>query len=452
MNDESITSELPIGRTHSLTATFRRPLSGNLLTKGTLMLRFQNITCVLVLSLLALSSAHSQMSALHASGTNIVNASGTTVQLKGTNLGGWFIMEPFMTPIDSGGTYNTDQYSMMMELSNRFGVTTERSLVQTYEQNFITTSDLDNIQNAGLNVVRIPIWWGMFFSLSSPSQSTFRSDGFTVLDSIINACASRGIYVILDLHGAVGSQSGDPDTGQANAGGSSTGVYFSNTSNQALTTWLWGQIATHYAASNFGNAATIAGFDLLNEPTGGTQAQVIAQYNALYTAVRNADPNRMIFLETIDSASWSMADFPSPSSQGWSNVVYSTHTYACPSTPTTCTVSQVHTAVTNTVNHYNSIKTSYNVPGYIGEYTAYTTGYSEWQAMQTAFANAGLSRTAWSYKANTTPSYCFWGWYCPTSTRPTTPNIGSDSSTVISSDWSGWTTSPDFTQNPNVHM
>jgi hypothetical protein len=147
-----------------------------------------------------------------------------------------------------------------------------------------------------------------------------------------------------------------------------------------------------------------------------------------------------------------MADFPSPSSQGWSNVVYSTHTYACSSTPTTCTASQVGTAVSNTINHYNAIKTSYNVPGYVGEYTAYNTGYSEWQSIQTSFANAGLSRTAWAYKANTSPTYCFWGCYCPTGTRPTTPNIGTDSSATISTDWTGWTTSPDFTQNPNIHM
>jgi endoglucanase len=396
--------------------------------------------------------ASAQMSALQAVGTNIVNASGTTVQLAGTNLGGWFVMENYMTPIDAGGTYATDQYTMMMELSNRFGATAERSLVATYEQNWITSADLDNLHSAGLNAVRIPIWWGMFFSLSAPAQSNFRSDGFTLLDAIINDCASRGIYVILDLHGAVGSQSGSEDTGQQNAGGSSTGTYFTNSTQQALTTWLWGQIATHYAAANFGNAATIAGFDLLNEPTGGSQAQVLTQYGALYTAVRNADANRMIFLETIDAASWSMADFPSPASQGWKNVVYSTHTYACSSNPTTCTASAVTTAINNSISHYNSIKTSYNVSGYIGEYTAYNTGYSEWQSVQSALGTAGLSRTAWAYKANTSPTYCFWGWYCPTGTRPTTPNIGSDSSATITSDWSGWTTAPDFTQNPNIHM
>ena len=42
------------------------------------------------------------LSFLHASGTNIVNASGQIVQLKGLNLGGWFIMEKWMCPLDGG--------------------------------------------------------------------------------------------------------------------------------------------------------------------------------------------------------------------------------------------------------------------------------------------------------------------------------------------------------------
>jgi endoglucanase len=239
---------------------------------------------LVVMLFICVKGANAQtLSALHASGTNIVNASGTTVQLKGVNLGGWFIMEPYMTPIDSGGTYNTDMYGMMQELDSRFGIPTEQSLLTTYQQNWITTTDLGNISTAGLNAVRIPIWWGMFFPLSSQTESNLRSDSFTTLDAIINACASRGIYVILDMHGALGSQSGSEDTGHANDGGSN-GTYFSSSYDQSMTLWLWEQIASHYAAANFANSAAIAGFDLLNEPTGGTTSQVIAQYNSLYSA------------------------------------------------------------------------------------------------------------------------------------------------------------------------
>ena len=54
---------------------------------------------------------------LHTSGTSIVNASGTTVQLKGLNLGGWLVMEPWMCPADSGGL--PDTYSIITELDSR---------------------------------------------------------------------------------------------------------------------------------------------------------------------------------------------------------------------------------------------------------------------------------------------------------------------------------------------
>ncbi|SNS35030.1 Cellulase (glycosyl hydrolase family 5) [Granulicella rosea] len=393
-------------------------------------------------------TGQAQLTALHASGTNIVNAAGTTVQLKGVNLGGWFIMEPYMTPIDSSGTYNTDMHGMMVELDSRLGVANEQALLKTYQQSWITTADLDNIHAAGLNAVRIPIWWGMFFPMASQSTSNMRSDSFTVLDSIINACASRNIYVILDMHGALGSQSGNADTGHANDGGSN-GTYFSSGADQSLTLWLWEQIASHYSAANFANSAAIAGFDLLNEPTGGTTTQVVGAYNSLYAGIRGVDSTRMLIMETISSTSWAWNNLPSPATNGWTNVVYSTHQY----TGVGSTAAQVEAGNTTTINGFNAINTAgYNVPGYVGEYTAYASGYSEWQSTQTEYANAGLSRTAWAYKVNTASGSDFWGWYCPGTTRPTTPNIATDPYATIQSDWSGWTTSPDFVVNTNIHM
>jgi len=37
-------------------------------------------------------------------------------------------------------------------LRRRFGVATEQSLIKAYQQTWITTSDLDNVKNAGYNV------------------------------------------------------------------------------------------------------------------------------------------------------------------------------------------------------------------------------------------------------------------------------------------------------------
>ncbi len=47
------------------------------------------------------TSAFAQLSMLSTSGYNIVNANGTVVPLRGVNLGGWFIMEQYMAPLDS---------------------------------------------------------------------------------------------------------------------------------------------------------------------------------------------------------------------------------------------------------------------------------------------------------------------------------------------------------------
>lgn len=59
----------------------------------------------------------------------------------------------WMAPLDSGSL--PDTYSVIQELDTRFGVATKRSLIRTYQQKWITTADLDNIQQSGFNVVRV---------------------------------------------------------------------------------------------------------------------------------------------------------------------------------------------------------------------------------------------------------------------------------------------------------
>ena len=135
------------------------------------------------------TNATAAMSLLHTSGTSIVNASGAAVQLKGLNLGGWLVMEPWMCPADSGGL--PDMYSIIMKLDSRtnFGVAIEQSLIRTYQTNWITTADLNNITNRGYNCVRVPVWWGNFYSITNTTSSGWRSDAFTVLDWLVTNCA-----------------------------------------------------------------------------------------------------------------------------------------------------------------------------------------------------------------------------------------------------------------------
>jgi endoglucanase len=373
------------------------------------------------------------LSLLHTSGTSIVNAGGTTVQLKGLNLGGWLVMEPWMCPADSGGL--PDTYSIITELDSRpgFGVATEQSLITIYQTNWITTADLDNIKNGGFNCVRVPVWWGNFYSITNTTSSGWRSDAFAVLDWLVTNCASRGIYVVIDMHGVVGGQSTSDDTGQQNQN-----QYWTSSVDQGETAYMWMQIATHYSGNS-----TVAGYDLINEPDNApSTAAVWAAYTNLYTTVRAADPSHMIILEgTFGSWNWSM--LPNPSLYGWTNIVYSMHEYQFGGN-----TAAVLTGSTNQVNDFNNHK-SWNVPDYIGEWNDMGNGAACYDQSIYLYNNDGISWTMWAYKATAGLVPNGWGWYDPTY-WPTTPNVSTDSSSTISSDWQQWRTTTSFGVNSSV--
>jgi endoglucanase len=387
----------------------------------------------LLLSGACANTSFAQLSMLHTSGRSIVNASGQVVQLQGVNLGGWFIMEKWMCPLDSGSL--PDTYSVIQMLDQRFGVATEQSLIKTYQQSWITTTDLDNIKAAGFNLVRVPVWWGMFYPLNNISNSGWRSDAFTVLDWLVSEAGSRGIYVIIDMHGVVGSQSTSGDTGQQN-----TNTYWSNGNNQGNTAYTWWEIASHYNGN-----PTVAGYDLINEPTGAPNNQaVINAQNDLYQSVRSADPNHIVIMEgTWGNWDWSM--LPAPSTYGWTNVVYEMHEYQYNQSE-----SVVEGGSTNQVNDFNN-HASYDVPGYIGEFNDFAYGAGAWQFSTNAYNNAGLAWTMWAYKATDGLIPDSWGFYDPTFWA-TTPNITTDSAATISADWQQWTTPATFAQNTSLGL
>lgn len=387
----------------------------------------------LLLSGVCANTSFAQLSMLHTSGRSIVNASGQVVQLQGVNLGGWFIMEKWMCPLDSGSL--PDTYSVIQMLDQRFGVATEQSLIETYQQSWITSTDLDNIKAAGFNLVRVPVWWGMFYPLNNVSNSGWRSDAFTVLDSLVSEAGARGIYVIIDMHGVVGSQSTSGDTGQQN-----TNTYWSNSNNQGNTAYMWWEIASHYNGN-----PTVAGYDLLNEPTGAPNNQaVINAQNELYQSVRSADPNHIVIMEgTWGNWDWSM--LPAPSTYGWTNVVYEMHEYQYNQSEAV-----VEGGSTNQVNDFNN-HASYDVPGYIGEFNDFAYGAGAWQFSTNAYNNAGLAWTMWAYKATDGLIPDSWGFFDPTFWAAT-PNITTDSAATISADWQQWTTPATFAQNTSLGL
>jgi len=386
------------------------------------------LSSLLILTALYSNTSSAQMSMLHSQGRSIVNAQGQVVPLQGVNLGGWFVMEKWMAPLTSDSL--PDTYSVMQKLDQRFGVETEQSLIKTYQQSWITTTDLDNIKAAGFNVVRAPVWWGQFYTLNDQSPAGWRPDAFEILDWLVNACAARGIYVIIDMHGVVGGQSTSDDTGR-----SGQNQYWTNGNFQGQTAYIWWQIANHYKGN-----PTVAGYDLINEPIGTpTSDTVLNLYNELYQSIRSVDPSHIVIMEgTWGNWNWSM--LPNPNVYGWTNVVYQMHEYQWNGSQ-----AQVQQGATNQVNDFNN-HASYNVPGYVGEFNDFGYPASTWQFTTNAWNAAGLSWTVWSYKATAGLIPNSWGLYDPNHWA-TTPNISTDSAATIAADWQQWTTPATFSLN-----
>jgi len=323
---------------------------------------------------------------LEANGLNIRNGhgAGDIVPLHGTNLGAWLLMEGWMCPMDSSGL--PDHYSVVQTLVNRsgFGVTTEESLIRTYQTTWIMTNDLDNIRALGMNLIRVPIMWTDLQRL----DGTWRTDAYDRLDWVVSNAWQRGIYTLLDLHGVPGG------VAPTQSAGMSGNAYWTNTAYQTQTTLIWSNLAAHYA----GNPA-VAGYDLMNEPYGApTQTAIWVAYNSLYQTVRAVDPDHIIMMEGTwsgtgtngQSLNWQWDVLPPPSLYSWSNVVYQMHAYAGSSG---AVQGEVNKQTSDFQNHQ-----SWNVPDFIGEFQGYAN-LSAWQYAVTQFNQDKMSWANWAYKA-----------------------------------------------------
>ena len=262
---------------------------------------------------------------LHTKGRNIVNQKGEIIRLKGVNLGAWMIWEDWLCPYDPYDE-KLDHYTVLTELESRFGREKAYELFDTYMDNWITEYDLDEIRSMGFNAVRVPFWFRNFY-YDDKGTKILDENGewdFSRLEWVVKECAERRLYVVLDMHGAVGYQSDAPHSGK----GDSCGLY--GDSEQAekyreLTDELWTEIA-----KRFRNEPAVAMYDLLNEPMcdvdcGEFQRRINNEfiYTRLYNTVRAVDDKHIITMECI----WSAIALPQAWTKGWKNVVYQVHFY-----------------------------------------------------------------------------------------------------------------------------
>lgn len=343
--------------------------------------------CIALLSSVAVSAREDSVAAgrsiteadaLKVSGEKIVDMAGNEVVLRGTNFGGWGIMEDWFCPIESP----SGERIVYDRLCERFGQDSADELLRIFRRNWITEVDFKNVAELGMNVVRLPIWYRNF---QSDDNGTWFRDGngdidFSELDWIADQCRDNGLYLILDLHGLPGYQN-DYD----HSGKSKSMSLFDDTQqgrrNREIAVDFWTELATHFSGD-----PVIAMYDLMNEQLGSSITSVDSLRPAmwdftdeLYKAIRAVDPDHIITMECI----WSIDCMPDPADYGWENVVYQLHFY------------DVWNGAYK-INLNKCFRAGYGVPLYIGE--SYPRGISTFDYMLSLYNNYDVSWTSWTYK------------------------------------------------------
>lgn len=320
---------------------------------------------------------------VHSIGESLYDGEGRKLVLKGVNFGDWFVQEFWMAtsclPSFQTGRYTQRRGLEAMLLNPNIPKESIRSLEAVYIDNFIKEEDFRRVHDLGLNTIRINF---SVYNLTDDGEKV-RFGGFDKLDWALDMAEKYDLYVVLDLHGAIGSQNMDNHSGD-----DSQFALYGNEENKRKTIHLWEQIAQH-----FKERTIVCGYDLLNEPRrkkhryGGKIC--FDFYDELYKAVRRIDPDHMIFVECFSFPNHG-ADFRK---YGWENICYEYHIYnLTPFSQRTC------------LRFYKALHhlMGYKAPVYIGEWNAWGKD-RDWERTFAFFDKMGWSYTSWTYKINRYP-------------------------------------------------
>lgn len=320
---------------------------------------------------------------VRAAGTSFVS-DGRALQLRGINLGGWLLIEGWIICLNRDVPKEKrlpDERALWRLIEKRFGARAARAMQKAHHDRWITGEDFVRIREAGFNFVRVPFWHEWLNHDRKPDR--IDPKGWKYLDRAVEWGKDVGLWVLLDLHGAPGSQSPWDHTGVTGRN-----ELFKKKSFQARTVRLWREVARRYR-----DEPAVLGYDLLNEPNGGTPEQIANLHNRIYAAIRSEDRNHLI---VIEDGLHGLDTMPHPEKYAWGNVAYSTHFYLFEAGG-----DEPHEKFTaEQVPKWRNEQVRVGVPLYIGEFNAISPewGLKAMRRYVEAFERYGWAWSPWTYK------------------------------------------------------
>ncbi|MBU4190510.1 MAG: glycoside hydrolase family 5 protein [Candidatus Thermoplasmatota archaeon] len=292
------------------------------------------------------------LSFLKTQGKDIVNESGEKVFLKGVNFGCWLLWE--------GGALelpNNPEHQLRAEMEKRMSLDKVDLFFELILNNYIMQTDFAIAKSMGINFIRLPF-----------HHRYVQENQLTKLDEAISWAKNNGIYIMLDLQAAPGSQNTD-----YHSDSDGNAYLWSNTTYQQQFINLWKILAQRYK-----DEPTVIGYELLNEPVAPEGTQLVSLYQQAIAAIRAIDNKHIIFLDGNNYAyDFSMFNPPSLGD----NIVYIFHTYD--------SVANINIKV----QEYKTFQNNFQVPIMCNEY-----GGADEIQLTSYFQTEEISYAPWGYK------------------------------------------------------
>ncbi|KAJ9118412.1 hypothetical protein QFC24_006241 [Naganishia onofrii] len=134
--------------------------------------------------------------------------------VRGVNLGGWLVPEPFIVPaLFEQFPKTVDEYTLAEAMRAKGGAVYLESMMRNHYETFITEQDFAQIAQAGFNYLRIPIgYWAVETSDDEPYLEGVAWHYFV---RAIGWARKYGLRIDLDLHALPGSQNGWNHSGKS---------------------------------------------------------------------------------------------------------------------------------------------------------------------------------------------------------------------------------------------
>ena len=234
-------------------------------------------------------------------------SAGTKPPFRGVNLGGWLVLERWITPSLFTGLKAEDETAFCIELSAR-----KEPVLKAHHDSFIGRKDFRWIADRGLTAVRIPVGHWIFGDCEPYVGA------IDCLDAAMQHAGQAGLQVAISLHGAPGSQNGWDHSGLKGAI-----EWHKQPSHMERTLEIIGRLAARYASTD-----SLWGIELLNEPHWTVPQDILADfYRRGYETVRTHCDERVavVISDAFRPHDWQQV----LTGNEYRNVVLDCHMYQC---------------------------------------------------------------------------------------------------------------------------